>query len=780
MVKNLELWNDKSKDRLDKRFNRLLYTESNAVAKWNYTRVKQELKKAYSLTEYELGVLNSQLRSYDRPRYSTFKGETWSGVLMSFDVKVSNIVKANGTKYGLMYSWQCSLGGIVYYGRDWDSARDFLDFVSEHLGNLKILCLVNSLSYEFQFMRKEFKLDKTFAKGQRDVLDCNYKNIHFKDTLSLFNRGLSTIREAREFNFNKIRHQDTKLSNKELRYIKKSCLELNNLARAELCTKSIKQFLRVKTAPSRIKKELTETYRMLRVAMARKMLNNPDTIKILKLIQESKIDEETYDMLKDAYWGGYNHTGIRSLYEKITDVYSFDITSAYIAAICSKTYPYGKPVNITSNYVDENINLVVKSLSKNNIDYKYLVDVTLYDVVLKCGKGDNILADVNIKEVVNGFSRDKHLVQADKIRVICTLEDLEGILLFYKVGSSSRFNKILRWEAHYLPAFIIAKCLELFNEKQKLKGDKKRRAEYEIIKTLVCCIYGLLGTDPLRDTYDFDEEGNATKKTKKTKQQLLDAYNNRYTRYGYYGWACWISSYVRTVIVHFINALGTDFCYADTDSTKFTNKEKHLHLFTEYNQLVTDEINAVLDKYKIDRRLAQGGGKPLGWFLDETEYKIKDGVLTGGPYKIFKSLGCKRYAYVQDDIVHFTCAGIKEECLQDFLYDYTYDIKSQKLIWLYEMQKGRKVLITPRLKSLDKIINDFDIGLEVPAEYSGCIAAYYNDNETEDEVTDWQGVTAKVKVKSSICLFYTSFTLGSSSEKAIEAFKEGLSYEWEE
>lgn len=746
---HIKEYNNESRKEIKKRLNRSLYTES-AILYRKLRKDTEERLKTEVLTNGERESLKGSLSQYKILSKMCFKNEKYIALEMSLDTETSNITK-DGKRWGFVYIWQVGLGGIAYYGRTWESLRDLLDTIDEVLTTkgLSIVCLVHNLGFEFQFMRKEigFKGADTFSKGKRDILNCRYKSIYFKDTLNYYNKKLSDLgNKVDGYNYNKVRHSKTELTERELKYIRNDVLILNELQREELKEKSIKQFIKIKTAVADVKETLSNDYCCMRRAAREGHIYSQGWVASIK---DCTLNEELYNDLKDAFWGGYNHTGLGKLNKDLENVGSYDITSAYISAICSKYFPWGPAENITEatlrDFEAGGFYSVLKHLNKwnNELKYKYLVTYKLSDLILKTGKADNILNNVNIKSIKGEFIYDRHILSADEVIITSTLEDLNSILLFYNIEElDSSFIKIWRFKAYPLPHFIIKRCLELFNKKQKLKGDKSKKKEYNRVKTLLLSIFGLLGTDPVRDKFTFNEDGEAVKIEESTEAKL-NKYNKSYRRYGYYAWAIWVSAYIREIIISFIDKIGYDFVYSDSDSIKLLNKDKYKDLFSEYNKNITEEIEEVLKFYHIDTDLAKPEGKYLGWFIDETGEEE-------GIYNWFKSLGCKKYIYIQNNELKAKCSGIKEEYLVNFLLHYNYNEETNT--------------ITKVNNTLKVAFNRFRVGLLIPEELAGSLAAFYNDEEITAEVEDYNGVKEVVNSKSSICLYNTSFMLGGDRE----------------
>ena len=73
----------------------------------------------------------------------------------AFDIEVSSFYY-NGEKRACMYIWQFGILNWVTYGRTWEEYITFLKAISAVMSlskEIKLICYIHNLSYEFQFMR---------------------------------------------------------------------------------------------------------------------------------------------------------------------------------------------------------------------------------------------------------------------------------------------------------------------------------------------------------------------------------------------------------------------------------------------------------------------------------------------------------------------------------------------------------------------------------------------------------------------------------------------------
>ena len=123
-----------------------------------------------------------------------------------------------------------------------------------------------------------------------------------------------------------------------------------------------------------------------------------------------------------------------------------------------------------------------------------------------------------------------------------------------------------------------------------------------------------------------------------------------------------------------------------------------------------------------------------------------------GHYSIFKTLGAKRYIYLEGDKLKITVAGLSK-------------------------QNGVKHLLDV-YKTPENVINNFDDNLFIPANKTGKMTHTYIDIEKDCMITDYKGKHLHVNVKSGIHLENTEFTLSISNtyKTFLDNLKKGIIY----
>ena len=234
-------------------------------------------------------------------------------------------------------------------------------------------------------------------------------------------------------------------------------------------------------------------------------------------------------------------------------------------------------------------------------------------------------------------------------------------------------------------------------------------------------------TNPLKNSADY-ANGEWFKKelTMDFVQEVLNNSKKSYSTLFYYMCGVYVTSYARrnlykTLIGANDGANGHNFdrhvIYCDTDSVKFYGDFDYI--FEEYNKQVYEKYQKVCARFSqlnindFMPKDKNGIKHPLGFFEYETTYEQ------------FKTLGAKKYCYVENEKLHITVSGVNK--------------------------KGASAL---------KSIDDFKKGFEWGYRESGKLAHFYNDEQTKATVVDADGNTYINKYDYGIILQPTTYTLG--------------------
>lgn len=689
------------------------------------------LEEKFRLEEDTFITINDLLQPIDFVKKG--KKEAISNVPAVFDIEASSFIY-EGNKAGCMYAWVFGINGKCVRGRTWEDFMSLIDKVCKyyHLSAEKRLVVyVHNLSYEFQWIKERFKWLKVFALDTREpVYAITTRGIEFRCSYVLSGMSLAKVGEnltkykvnklVGDLDYYKLRTPETPLTDTEWGYI------LND----GLVVMAYIQELKEREGSIR-DLPITKTG-FVRNLFRSRTLAGENKFTYGKLMRSLRLSLEDYEQLKDTYIGGFTHANHKYVGKTCKDVSSFDFTSSYPAVMIGEKYPMSTPKHVIVK--DE------KELEKYLDLYACMFRLTLWDVE-PIFDYEHYISRSHCHICEDYVVDNGRIVRASKLSISVTEQDYKIIAKTYKWSKMAISNFKIMYR-DYLPVDYVKTVLELYKNKTTLKGVEGKEVEYQVSKENVNSSYGMTVTDPCRCEILYDKEQGWTREIPDY-EEVLDKYNKSTQRFLYYAWGVWITAYARANLWSGILEFGNDYIYSDTDSLKVFNREKHQKYIDNYNKEVTSKINRCLEEYKIDKKMAcpktiKGENKPLGVW----DYE--------GTYSKFKTLGAKRYMYVEDDKLHITIAGVSKKAGAEYL------------MWKY--------------KTIDKIFKNFNEGLVFPSSYgeegknaSGKLCHTYIDGYVSGYVEDYLGHTARFEEFSLVYLEPTEYSLSLD-----EAFKQYL------
>lgn len=380
----------------------------------------------------------------------------------------------------------------------------------------------------------------------------------------------------------------------------------------------------------------------------------------------------------------------------------------------SRKYPMSKPIEYRIEDREDFYKMVYNQNYSSifMIEFHGLEPKFLYDSYLSASKA---LDSENVTE------NNGRIFRADRVRIVLTNIDMQIVDKCYSYDSITIY-KFYYFYNNYLPSPIIESVIELYEKKTILKNVKGKEVEYLVSKGMLNSIYGMCVTAIVRDNILY---GDTWGKEKADIPKLLEAYNKSKKRFLYYPWGVFITAYARQNLWDGIFNIGSDYIYSDTDSIKFTNLEAHQDYINDYNKRVTQDIKMMCNALHFDfnrtrPKTIKGKMKPIGVW----DYE--------GKYEKFKTLGAKRYIYLQDGKLHTTIAGLSKAQGRDY-------IASKKNPFRF-----------------------FNNNMSIPADKTGKNSHTYIDDEKEGYIKDYTGKKEYIKALSGIHLEEAPFNLSFS------------------
>lgn len=649
---------------------------------------------------------------------------------MSFDIETTSF-ENDRQELAYCYIWQFNINGYVFIGR---SLQEFKCFCSDmartlHLStNVRVIVYVHNLSYEFQFIKDLFNFSEIFAlskyKPIRAIMSdygielrCSYKLSNL--SLETLSASTSVHKLVGSLDYELKRNSKTKIYNKELQY----CVNDVEVV-VQFIQQMIKEFGDLHKIP------LTSTGKVRKAVKSVVLKDN----KYKYTVQKIKINSPNeFDLIKRAFTGGFTHANYNHVGDNCYTVHSYDLTSSYPSRICGSYYPMsnGRRVKVKNSKHFEMLlkeNCCIFEIKFFNINSK--ISFEHYLSYHKCYSVKNPTID-------NG-----RIVAADELTVVVTEVDYSIIKDCYE------WNKIqvgycYCYKRGFLPKPFVECVLDWYQLKTTLKGVAGSEKKYALYKTYVNALYGCMVTRI--DNPDVSLVNGEWVEEQKTVDEVLHNYNDSSSRFLCYQWGIYVTAHARRVLWNAILELKNDYVYADTDSVKFFNFEKHKKFFEDENQKIIDDLKKVCFDYEIDgARIApksnDGKTQPLGVW----DYE--------GCYKCFKTLGAKRYIVINThNELNITISGLSKRAGVEY----------------FKTKYGKY-----------GAFRAFNDNLYIDGENTGKLTHKYIDlkNPVECCLTDFQGTTEKIKVTSCIYLTGAPFTLQLSEQfkRFLQGYKEEI------
>lgn len=653
----------------------------------------------------------------------TYRKKQYFNIPCAFDIETTSTRDEHGEKIAFMYAWTLNINGTTIIGRTWDQFENCIKTIVETLyTNLEriFVIYVHNLGYEFSFIGCRFIWEKVFSiKSRKPIYARTVDGIEFRCSYLLSGYNLAKVADnlqtfkirklVGDLDYYKIRHSDTPLSQKEMRYL----INDGRIVVAYI-SEEIERNGNIAKIP------LTKTG-YVRLACRQNCFSKSHRERhgsaYRKMIKQLTLTLDEYELLKLAFAGGFTHANPFYTNKILHNVKSFDFTSSYPTVMISELYPMSAGEKI------ENASRETFRESINNYCCVFLAKFTNVHSKIFF---DNPISASKCIELKNAQLNNGRVVRADSFIIAITNVDYEIFKQFY-TWDSMEISTFYRYKAGYLPREFVDSILTFYEDKTKLKNVSGKETEYLHAKENVNSCYGMSVTDILRDLITFDNN-DLWGLSEIDKNKEIEKYNKNPQRFLFYPWGIFVTAYARRNLFSGILECGTDYIYADTDSLKILNYEKHKKYFDTYNKNIIKRLEKAciyhgFDVSRIRPKTIKGIEKPLGVWDDET----KDGA-----YPVFKTLGAKRYMYLENKEIHVTLAGSNKKLTAKYLQE-TFG----KYYAFYK----------------------FDNHMIVPDNYSGRTTSCYIDYETSGNIVDYKGIPGTYHELTSVNIEQTEYNL---------------------
>lgn len=569
-------------------------------------------------------------------------------------------------KFSICYVWQFSINDNVFWGRTLEDFKDFLQELEYYEPHKKIV-YIHNFSFEFQFLINVLQFDYVFARQARKPLFAEWSTYQFRCSYFLTNMSLATWAEQRKLSVQKLvgdldytilRTPKTVLADKELAYCFNDVLVM--YYGLQQYKEKYGHMIDIPfTQTGEVRKEVIERMNVSSEYKYRK--------RCIKLVPQTI---EDYALLCDCFMGGYAHSNAVHTNVVLDNVCSKDISSSYPTVMCLEKYPM--------TYFEETVPC---DDYFNNDNYSYIITFDVEHLRSKCW---NTWLSFSKCAKIKGYSLDNgRVLKAEYVQLSLTNVDYEMFQLCYDFDNLNIIDFRISSNNYLSPTFV-KYILELYGNKTTLKGIKEKEPLYMKSKQYINSMYGMMVTKNITDTIEFEED--------RWKKELLNE-KNFYTKiasekkklsktFGAFQFGVWVTAYAKRNLWEGILALDYNVAYCDTDSIKYI--ECDTDFFERYNKEIERRENMRADML----------GIPRDKFCPKDKYGIPHrlGIFDDdGQYKKFKTLGAKKYCYVDnDDKLHMTVSGVRKSAvsqlhdIDDFKDGTVFDVEhAQKLIMTY-------------------------------------------------------------------------------------------------
>lgn len=653
------------------------------------------------------------------------KRKKYDNTIYTFDIETSSYLILNGKtipayKYdelskkdqedaifmSNMYIWMFGINDQVYYGRTWNELKAFMLRIENWATDYKKYVYVHNLAYEFQYLREPFKMKNVFARKSRKVMKFEIEdfNFEFRCTYMMTNVKLEQLPKIYQLpvkklvgnlDYKKIRNSKTILSDEELNYCENDCLVIYYYIQKEL-----EKYETLKNIPltstGHVRRELHE-------------LIDTDYSYRNKVRKSVNTDGHIYNLLLDAFAGGYTHSNWIHTDEIIKNVKSFDFTSSY---------PY---VMVTCKFPSTEFK---KCRIKT---YNQLLDCFAYILVVKFKNikskyYNNFISQSKCKRIFKGKYDNGRVIGAEELEIVLTDVDFKFLYNSYEF-ESYEFEEVYYSIYDYLPKQFIEFILEKYIKKTEYKGVEGKEVEYALEKAMFNSLYGMSVTNNIKDKVIFDNITGWSEVPLENEVILEMLQKEKKQGFLSFSYGVWVTAWARYNLLTNLIKLDKYVVYADTDSLKLAG-DYDINIINNYNEQVKQKIKKVSEDLKIDiNKFApvdkKGKRHLLGVFDND------------GSYDEFITQGAKKYAYIdsEDKQIHITVSGVPKS--------------------------GAKAL---------KSLEDFKDNFIFKAQDTNKNMLIYNDDQEDYNLVDYQGNEEIVKQKYGCCLVPNSYTLGKSEE----------------
>jgi hypothetical protein len=624
-----------------------------------------------------------------------------------------------------MYIWQFGINDTIYYGRTWEELRAFLIRL-DYYNSAKKIVFIHNLAFEFQYLKSVFRFKNVIARKKHKVMRCEMEdyNIELHCSYMMSNCALKLLpkvfmlpveKKVGDLDYTLMRTPATELTEKELGYCEYDCLVVYEYIKRELETYGRVDKIPI-TSTGHVRRELKERI-------------SKDWDYKRKVKKSININPHIYNLLQDAFAGGYTHANYIYANEILKNIDSWDFTSSYPYILVSHQFP-------STEFRKCNIKSVSQMLKK----FAYIIVVEFTNI--KSKYFNNFISASKCTNIYNAVYDNGRIIQAEKITMTLTDIDFYFILDTYKYDSYE-IKESYYSVYDYLPKQFIEFVLEKYVNKTAYKNVEGMEVEYAKEKNKFNALYGMSVTNMIRDEVIYDNELDWSERELDNTEIIEKLNEEKKKAFLSFAYGVWVTAFARSNLLKNVIQLDEYVVYCDTDSMKLKegyNKE----VIENYNKFVINKIKHVskildIPFEKFSPKDSKGERHTLGVFDND------------GKYDEFITQGAKKYAYTK---------WIDKEKIKE-------DTNVQEI-------KGNKAKVleitvagVPKSGALGlKNLSEFKDNFVFDFKYTNKNLLMYCENQENCNIIDYQGNEYTVKDKTGCCIVPTTYILGKALEYA--------------
>lgn len=229
------------------------------------------------------------------------------------------------------------------------------------------------------------------------------------------------------------------------------------------------------------------------------------------------------------------------------------------------------------------------------------------------------------------------ILRADMLEI--TITDIDYRIMAAEYDFDLEIIEAWTCRYGYLPRSLRNLVIAYYNSKTELKGVPDQAYTYSQRKALLNSIYGCCVQDVMKDLVKWNPDACDEYRLHMT---FGDYEKKKKSMFLSYAWGVWITSWSRWDLeraLRYVYDHGGEPLYIDTDSVKYISDI----------DMAAFNLDLIRESKKKKTYAADINGKIH--YLGEWEFD--------GKYKSFKTLGAKKYCYIDfDDKLHLTLAGV--------------------------------------------------------------------------------------------------------------------------